>query len=100
MMVNQLLNTGALGGIQVGDARENRFRYRMRAGQQQNGGPSTAGIPGAAMGPRHRFAHIARTPARTNALHAQQSSSFLILLSAPARSSHACTEMGSDVSVL
>ncbi len=57
MMVNELLNTGALGGVQV-DGRDQRFRYRMRATQQPNGAPSAAGLPGATGAPRHRWALV------------------------------------------
>lgn len=51
-MMNELLNTGALGGLHV-DGRDTRFRYRMRTSQPPSGGPSAGGAGGAGV-PRHR----------------------------------------------
>ena len=56
MMMNELLNTGALGGLHV-DGRDTRFRYRMRTAQPPAGGPS-AGSAGGAGVPRHRCAAL------------------------------------------
>ncbi|BDA45426.1 probable E3 ubiquitin-protein ligase HUWE1 [Coccomyxa sp. Obi] len=53
MMMNELLNTGALGGLHV-DGRDTRFRYRMRTSQPPSGGPSVGGTGGAGV-PRHRL---------------------------------------------
>ncbi|CAL8470976.1 g10518 [Coccomyxa elongata] len=53
MMMNELLNTGALGGLHV-DGRDTRFRYRMRTSQPPSGGPSASGAGGAGV-PRHRL---------------------------------------------